>query len=90
MLLPESLLPINSPSEIHPSYRSDHCAVEVKLIIRKFKRGPGNNSLLLNNEFTSEIREEINLIIATYACTPYHPDLIHTQNYDQIELMIEI
>ena len=86
MLLSESLLPIFSSSEIHRSYRSNHCAVEVKLIISKFKRGPG--IWKLNIFFI--IREEINLIIATYACTPYDPDFIRTENYEHIELMIQI
>ena len=53
LLLSEGLLPIFPSSKIHPSYRSEHCAVEIKLTISKFKRGTGiwklNNSLLWND-----------------------------------------
>ena len=68
-----------------------NCTHQIEMIQRRPGIQKLNNSLLLNNEFTSEMRKEIKLIIATYACTPaYHPDFIQTQNYEQIELMIDI
>ena len=67
-----------------------NCTHQIEMIQRRPGIQKLNNSLLLNNEFTSEMRKEIKLIIATYACTPaYHPDFIQTQNYKQIELMID-
>ena len=93
-LLSESLLDIYASSSIKTSYRSDHSPISLRLFISKFPRGKGiwkiNNSLLLDNDLVQKIIEEIELVIATYACTPYHPSYV--KNYQKIPLdfMIEI
>ena len=85
----ETLLDIYANSEIKCSYRSDHSPINLKLNISKHKRGRGNwklnNSLLLDLELKNKIEKEIELIVSTYACTPYHPEFIKN-NYKELNL----
>ena len=79
-LITESLLNIYGDSNIKMSYRSDHSPINLKLIISKHSRGKGswklNNSLLLIKDLKRKIEDEIELVISTYACTPYNPEFI--------------
>ena len=91
----ETLLELYADSDIKNSYKSDHSPINLTLNISKHKRGWGNwklnNSLLLDNEFKSKVEDEIELIISTYACTPYHPEFVKKNYKDfDFELMIEI
>ena len=94
-LMSETLLELYADSDIKNSYKSDHSPINLTLNISKHKRGWGNwklnNSLLLDNEFKSKVEDEIELIISTYACTPYHPEFVK-KNYKDFDfkLMIEI
>ena len=93
-LISDSLLSLYANSTIKPAYRSDHSPINLQIYISKHKRGKGtwklNNSLLLDLELRNRIEEEIELIISTYACTPYHPDFVKEYKYNQIDLMIGI
>ena len=88
-LISETVLDIYANSEIKNSYRSDHSPVNLTLNISKHKRGRGNwklnNSLLLDLELKDKIEKEIELIVSTYACTPYHPEFIKN-NYKELNL----
>ena len=93
-LISETLLDIYSSSKIRPSYKSDHCPVQLELFTSKNNKGKGiwklNNSLLNDHKLTSLIKKEITLCVSTYACTPYHPDHIINYTTEKIELMIKI
>ena len=93
-LLSESLLDIYSSSSILPSYKSDHSPISLNLFISKHPRGKGiwklNNSLLQDNELKTKIVEEIELITATYACTPYNPNFVKQFRTENLDLMINI
>ena len=94
-LISESLLNIYAESKIKNSYKSDHSPINLKLNVSKFERGKGNwklnNSLLLDLTLKKKIENEIELIISTYACTPYSPEFVK-KNYNilEIDLMIDI
>ena len=94
-LISETLLDIYADSNIKSSYRSDHSPITLTLNISKHKRGRGNwklnNSLLLDQVLKDRIEKEIELIISTYACTPYNPEFIKN-NYKNlnIDFMIKI
>ena len=94
-LISESLLDIYADSKIKPSYKSDHCPVQLKLFISTTKKGKGiwklNNSLLLDDILTTQIKNEIELTVGIYACTPYNPAYVK-ENYNtaKIDLMINI
>ena len=93
-LISETLLDIYSNSKIKPSYKSDHCPIQLELFISKDKKGKGiwklNNSLLTDSDLSKLIKDEISLCVSTYACTPYHPEYIKNYSTEKIELMIEI
>ena len=93
-ILSDSLLSLYANSSIKSTYRSDHSPVNLQIYINKHKRGKGtwklNNSLLLDLKLKNKIEDEIELIISTYACTPYHPNFVKEYKYNQIDLMIEI
>ena len=84
----------NSVFYIKPSYRSDHSPIGVEIYIQKTPKGPGfwkiNNSLLLDPELNNAIKNEMLLIIQTYACTPYHPDFVKNFRINDIDKMIDI
>ena len=82
-------------SSIKNSYRSDHSPINLQLIISKHKKGKGNwklnNSLLEENELKIKIEKEIELIISTYACTPYNLNYIKNDYKDmELEFMMNI
>ena len=93
-LISGTLLDIYANSKIKPSYKSDHCPVQLELFISKNKKGKGvwklNNSLVMDEKMTTLIKNEITLCVSMYACTPYHPDYIKNYTSEKIELMIEI
>ena len=94
-LISETLLALYADSHIKISYRSDHSPINLKLNISNHKRGAGNwklnNSLLMDTELKMKIENEIELIMCTYACTPYSPNYVKN-NYKEIdmEFMIDI
>ena len=67
----------------------------MNLIVSNYKKGKGNwklnNSLLKDHTLQKRIEGEIELIICTYACTPYSQEYVK-KNYknDKIEFIIEI
>ena len=79
-LISEPLLDIYGDSSIKNCYRSDHSPINLKLITSKHKKGQGNwklnNSLLSDPILQKKIEEEIELIICTYACTPYNQEYV--------------
>ena len=85
---------IFASTSIGMSYKSDHSPICLKLYISKSPRGMGvwklNNSLLIDNELVNIITKEIELTVATYACTPYSPDFVKNFRVNDIEYMIEI
>ena len=87
-LISETLLELYADSNIKNSYKSDHSPINLTLNISKHKQGWGNrklnNSLLLDNEFKTKIEDEIELIISTYTCTPYHPEFAK-KNYEEFD-----
>ena len=93
-VISETLLDIYGDSSIKSSYRSDHAPINLKLIISKHKRGKGswklNNSLLLDTKLKNKI-EDIELVICTYAATPYNQEYV-TKNFREIviEFIIEL
>ena len=91
-LVSESILAMNPISEIHNAYRSDHNIIELSILKSTQKRGKGlwkmNNALLENRNFVQMIRDEINLIKATYALTIYSEDFIMADNGEFLELTI--
>ena len=93
-LISETLLDIYSNSIIKPSYKSDHCPVQLEIFISKTNKGKGlwklNNSLLMDEELTTLINKEIELTVSIYACTPYHPNFVKNYMFDEIDLMIDI
>ena len=94
-LISETLLDIYGGSKIKSSYRSDHAPINLKLIISKHKRGKGNwklnNSLLSDTVLKNKIEEEIELVVCTYACTPYNQEYIkHNFRETEIEFLIDI
>ena len=94
-LISEALLDIYWDSSIKYSYRSDHSPINLKLIVSKYKKGKGNwklnNSLLNDRDLKEKIEVELELIVCTYACTPYSQDFV-INNFKEIEIefMIEI
>ena len=94
-LISESLLDIYGDSSIKNSYKSDHAPINLKLIISKHKKGKGawklNNSLLLDQNLREKIEDEIELIMCTYACTPYNQEYVRKifKNIE-IEFIIKI
>ena len=90
----DTLLPLYADSYIENSYRSDHTPIGLDIHIQKIPKGPGfwkiNNSLLLNEDLNKAIKDEMDLIVETYACTPYHPDFLKSYRSNDIELMIDI
>ena len=93
-LISETLIDIYADSKIKPSYRSDHCPVQLKLFISKTDKGRGkwkiNNSLLTDAILTEKIVKEISMTVEIYACTPYNPDFVKHFTTENIELMINI
>ena len=93
-LISETLIDIYADSKIEPSYRSDHCPVQLKLFISKTDKGRGiwkmNNSLLTDAILTEKIVKEISMTVEIYACTPYNPDFVKNYTTENIELMINI
>ena len=85
---------IFAATSIGMSYKSDHSPICLKLYISKSSRGMGvwklNNSLLIDNELVNIITKEIELTVATYACTPYSPDFVKNFRVNDIEYLIEI
>ena len=90
----ETLLDIYSNSIIKPSYKSEHCPVQLEFFISKTNKGKGlwklNNSLLMDEELTTLINKEIELTVSIYACTPYHPNFVKNYMFIEIDLMIDI
>ena len=91
-LVSENILSLNPTSEIHNAYRSNHNIIELSILKSTQKRGKGlwkmNNALLENRDFVQMIRDEINLVKATYALPIYSEDFIMTDNGEFLELMI--
>ena len=89
-LVSENILSLNPTSEIHNAYRSDHNIIELSILKSTQKRGKGlwkmNNALLENRDFVQMIRDEINLVKATYALPIYSEDFIKTDNGEFLEL----
>ena len=93
-LISETLLDIYEDSSIKNSYRSDHAPINLKLIISKHKKGKGNwilNSLLTDITLKNKIEQELELVICTYACTPYNQEFVknHFKNIE-LDFTIEI
>ena len=90
----ESLLDIFADTKIKPSYKSDHCLIELEIYTSKTKKGRGiwkiNNSLLMDESLFLLKNEEIILTVSVYACTPYNPDFFKKYTSENIELMIDI
>ena len=93
-LISETLLDIHANTKIKPSYKSDHCPIQLEIFTSKTKKGKGiwklNNSLLLEENLTTLINKEIHLCVSTYACTPYNPEFVEKYTIENIDLMIEI
>ena len=83
LLISETLLAIYVNSNIKPSYKSDHCPIQLEIFIRKTKKGKViwklNNSLMTDEPLMTLINKEIHLCVSTYACASYHPEYL--QNY---------
>ena len=94
-LISEPLLDIYGDLSIKNCYRSDHSPINLKLITSKHRKRQGNwklnNSLLSDLTLQKKIEEEIELIICTYACTPYNQEYVK-KNYKNIkfEFIIKI
>ena len=78
----DELLSITKNYHINPKYRSDHAPISCNLNIGNNIKGPGtwkfNNSLLLDKNFATMIKKEINIFKSIYAATPYHPNYIES------------
>ena len=88
----ESILAMNPNSDILNAYRSDHNIIELSILKSTQTRGKGlwkmNNALLENKNFVKMIRDEINLIKATYALPIYSEEFIMSDNGEFLELTI--
>ena len=88
----ESILAMNPKSDILNAYRSDHNIIELSILKSTQTRGKGlwkmNNALLENKNFVKMIRDEINLIKATYALPIYSEEFIMSDNGEFLELTI--
>ena len=66
----------------------------LNFIFKKAQKGAGfwkiNNSHLLNEDLKQAIKNEIILIVQTYACTLYHPDFVKNYQIYDIDIMIDI
>ena len=93
-LISSSILNIYQDSDIKIKYRSDHCKIGLSLFQDKSERGKGlwklNSNLLKDSTLSSQIRDEIALMIAVHACTPYNPDFVKNYRLEFPELMITI
>ena len=93
-LMSNSIFPLYADSNILTSYRSDQSPIILKLHIQKSPKGAGfwkiNNSHLLNEDLNQAIKNEILLIVQTYACTLYHPDFVKKFQTHEIDIMIDI
>ena len=49
-----------------------------------------NNSLFVENDLKQKIVDEIELVISTYACTPYHPNFIKNFRLESFDFMIDM
>ena len=89
-LVSEDILSLNPNAEILNAYRSDHNII--KLSIKTQKRGRGlwkfNNALLENKQFVKLVREEIELVKATYAIPIYNNDFSRSDNGNLLEITI--
>ena len=88
----EDILALNPISEMHNAYRSDHNIIELSILKSTQERGKGlwkmNNALLENKDFVRMVKNEIDLVKATYALTIYSDEFIKKDNGELLELMI--
>ena len=93
-LISETLLDIFADTKIKPSYKSDHCPIQLEIYTSKTKKGRGiwkiNNSLLMDEALVLLINEEIELTVRVHACTPYNPEYVKNYTSENIDLMIDI
>ena len=87
-----NLLDLTKKCNINSSYRSDHSAIELELIISKFKRGKGlwkfNSSLLESPEYIKLINKVIDEEKLKYALPVYNPNFLKA-NYTKFEMTID-
>ena len=81
----DELLSITNNYNINRKYRSDHAPISCSLAVGNEVRGPGtwkiNKSLLVEKDFITMIKKEINIFKAIYAATPYNPQLIEATSH---------
>ena len=91
-MISSNLLPVYADSTI---FNIDQVTpLFYHIFIGKIERGSGirkiNNSLLKDEDLINKIKKENNLIVSTYACTPYNHEFISNYGENDIELMIGI
>ena len=81
----DELLSITNNYSINPKYRSDHAPVSCSLSMDNEMKGPGtwkiNNSLLIEKDFITMVKKEINIFKSVYAATPYNPQFIEASSH---------
>ena len=91
-LASSNILDICNNCDIKTSYRSDHSAVELEIILNKFSCGKGiwkfNNSLLENPEYLALVNKLIEEEKQKYAVPIYTIEYIRN-NYSDIQLTID-
>ena len=86
-----SIHPLYADFKILSSYRSDHSTITLKLHIQKSPKGAGFwKKIILTEDLNQAIKNEIMLIVRTYACTPYHPDFVKSYQIGDTDIMINI
>ena len=91
-LVSEDILSLYPNAEILNAYRSDHDIIKLSIKKTTQKRGRGlwkfNNALLENKQFVKMVRDEIELVKATYAIPIYNNDFIQSDNGNLLEITI--
>ena len=88
----ENLTHLIQSCKIRPSYRSDHSAIELEIILDKFEKGKGiwrlNCSLLKDSEYLEKINNLIDEVKKEYAIPVYN--LQNFYNLDDTELQFTV
>ena len=80
-------------SEIGIKYKSDHSFITLSFRVSKDTHGRGfwkfNNSLLVHDDFITNIKGVINSIVECYAVPVYNPVNLHLINHHEIQFTID-
>ena len=91
-IVSKNLMDLIQSCTIKPSYRSDHSAIELKLVLDKFEKGKGiwrfNCGLLKDTEYLKTINHLIGEVKMEYALPVYN--LQNLPNFDDTDVQFTV